>query len=116
MNVERNEPSQVIINPQVTYNIGDLLDRLGTRLDTGFASLNTKLDEKASKTDLATINATLAAHDGRLGKLEAGQAEEKVVAAALLARKDRARDWRRWALEIAVAAAAAGGTIALVLH
>lgn len=115
MPVDPAEPT-VIINPQVTYNIGDLLDRLGTRLDTGFASINAKLDGKASKEDLATINATIAAHDQRLGRLETDSAQGQLVASTLAARKDRASDYRRWAMEFLVSAAVAGGTIAAVLH
>ena len=116
MNVERTPDQTVIINPQVTYNIGDLLDRLGTRLDSGFASINTKLDNKADKSDLAAINARLDEHGREIGRLKDRQREDEAASMAVSAQRDRARDWRRWALEFAVSAAVAGGTIAAVLH
>ena len=110
------EQPPVILNPQVTYNIGDLLDRLGTRLDSGFASINTKLDSKADKSDLAAINARLDEHGREIGRLKDRQREDEAAALAVGNQRDRARDWRRWALEFLVSAAIAGGTIAAVLH
>jgi len=65
--------------PKVTYDVADLLDRMGTRIDTGFAEVKTLMSNKADKSDLARINATLEKHDSRLDKLEQARAEERAV-------------------------------------
>lgn len=109
---------KVVINPQVTYDVGDLLDKLGTRIDSGFAEVKTLMAGKADKTDLAAIIARLDEHSKEIARLKDRQREDEVAAQVISNQRDRARDWRRWALEFIASAVVAGGTIAgvLVLH
>lgn len=96
---------------KVVYDVADLLDRIGTRIDTGFATLVEKLDNKADKSDLAAINARLDEQSRRLAEVETWQHAKD---AAVEAHQDRdERDNARRNMWLALAAAAATVVIAL---
>lgn len=113
---DADQTPKMVINPQVVYDVGDLLDRLGTRLDTGFATLIEKLDNKADKSDLAAINARLDEHSKEIGQLKDRQREDEAAQRALLKVKSSTTNWRRWAIEAVISAAATAGILIGVLH
>lgn len=103
------------VNPQVTYDVADLLDRIGTRLDAGFAEIKVLVASKADKADLAGINARLDEHSKDISWLKDRQRETVLVAETLNVSNAKRGDWRRWALEAAISAAACAGILVGVL-
>ena len=118
--------------PKVSWDVADLLDRMGTRLDQGFATLNakldskadkgdlteitTKLDLKADKTDLTQIHARLDQHGQEIGHLKDRMREDEAAEAAVQKQRDAWRDWRRWAIGVVVLMIAALPGFIALLH
>lgn len=93
---------RVVINPQVTYDVGELLDKLGTRIDSGFARIEEKLASKADKADLAAINARLDEHGKEIGRLKDRQREDEASQAAVDAAAKGATDRRQRVINVAL--------------
>ena len=107
-------------NPKVTYDVGDLLDRLGTRIDTGFARREVSLASKADKSDLAAINARLDEHGQEIGRLKDRQREDEAAAQAVTASEKVTTDGRqrRWNLFLSAALVLVSllSVLSVVLH
>lgn len=102
-------------DPIVAYRVADLLDRMGTRLDEGIATLLAKLDDKAGKADLAAITARLEEHGKKILAIEERLRVDEASAKAVQAQRDAWRDWRRWAIGLfACVAASAGAWVPLI--
>ena len=107
-------------NPKVVYDVGDLLDRMGTRIDQGFATITAKLDNKADKSDLAAINARLDEHGREIGRLKDRQREDEAAQKALEGAQTRRASMRQWSVStwvaIAGVASSAGFLVYTVIH
>lgn len=82
MSAEPNDP-RLVPSQSVVYDVGELLDKLGTRLDSGFARVEAKLDTKADKVDLATINAKIDEHTKEIGQLKDRQRADEIAQQAV---------------------------------
>jgi hypothetical protein len=117
---DETQVPRVVINPQVTYDVGDLLDKMGTRIDKGFAEVKTLLAGKADKSDLAAINARLDEHGREIGRLKDRQREDEAAQAAVSAAKTTNTDARQRRINIGLSAALVTvsllGVLAAVMH
>lgn len=104
------------VSPKVTYDVSDLLDRIGTRLDQGFARVETALVGKADKSDLAAINARLEEHGREIGRIKDQMRSDEAASAAVAAQRAAWRDWRRWAVGLVVLLAAASPGFVSLFH
>lgn len=94
-----------------------LLDRIGTRLDAGFARMEAKMDGKADKADLLRIEARLDEHGREIGKLKDRQREDEAAQGALAQRHTTVIEWRKYVVAtLAIALAALPGFLALWIH
>lgn len=109
--------------PQIGISGSDLLslvDRIGTRLDSGFARIEAKLDGKADKSDLIRIEARLDEHGREIGRLKDQQREDEVAQRAVDDQREKrsTSSQRRWnyALSFALVAVGLLGVLAGALH
>jgi hypothetical protein len=116
-------PQVVQVNPapvQVAWDLAKYLDNLGSRMDSGIARIEAKLDTKADKADLAGINARLDEHGKEIGRLKDRQREDEAAQLAVTAATKATTDsrQRRWNLLLAAAlvVVSAFSTLAVVLH
>lgn len=98
-------------DPTIEGIILDALNRLESKVDSGFADTNAKLDSKAEKADLREIKGELRGLDSRLKQLEDDKRSRDVIKAT---HEERDRHFlskrgRLWATAYAV-----GSLIALV--
>lgn len=92
-----------------------LLDRIGTRLDAGFARMEAKLDGKADKSDLIRIETRLDQTDREVGQLRDRQQKDEAAQVALSRSRASTVDWRRFVITtVALILAALPGFIALI--
>lgn len=116
-------PQVVQLNPapiQVSWDLAKYLDNLGSRLDSGVARIEAKLDTKADKADLAGINARLDEHGKEIGRLKDRQREDEAASAAVLAAAKVTTDkhQRRWNLMLSTALVIVSflGVLAAAMH
>lgn len=96
----------------VTYRVADLLQAMKNDL----TKVLERLDTKADKTDLAKINARLDEHAKEIGVLKDRQRQDEAVTEAITAKRRQAVDFKRWAIDGLIGAAAAAGILIGVLH
>lgn len=116
-------PQQVVVNPapvQVAWDLAKYLDNLGTRMDSGIARIEAKLDQKADKSDLAGINARLDEHGKEIGRLKDRQREDEaaqhaVDSAAKIRVDSKQRRWN-FALALALVLVSAMSVVGALAH
>lgn len=116
-------PQQVVVNPapvQVAWDLAKYLDNLGSRMDSGIARIEAKLDQKADKADLAGINARLDEYGKEIGRLKDRQREDEaaqhaVDSAAKVRVDSKQRKWNI-ALSLALVVVSALSVIAAMGH
>lgn len=94
----------------------NLLDRIGTRIDAGFARVETKMDGKADKSDIARIDRRLDEHGRSIGALKDRQRSEEAAAEAVSVARSHTIDRRRWVIGTAAVTLAALPTVLAVFH
>lgn len=86
--------------PVVEYSVKDLLNDMRREQTVGFTRLDTKLDGKADRTDLAAVQAELASvkaeHGAEIGHIKDKLREDEAAHHALSAAKTTTVDKRRW--------------------
>lgn len=93
----------------VEYKVGELLDAIRLDLTAGFASLNTKLDSKADKEDLARLEKEMATKASKsdvdkirhtVESLEKDRVEEEAVRRVMAEKKELSTAARRWRIGV----------------
>lgn len=87
----------------------DTVSRLESKLDTGFATVATKLDTKADKTDIIRLDTRLGEHEKRIERAEVALRDRKTEEATRDHEESqrRMRRQNRWTVLIGAISAAA---------
>lgn len=93
-----------IVEPVVQYGMKELLANLQTSIDTGFATVATRLEGKADKADVESLRSDLRHVVERTEGLEAWRREQDATHAAERDHEGRGHEARTWRLALVGAA------------
>lgn len=103
------------VSPKVTYDVADLLDRMGTRIDQGFSEMKALMTNKADKSDVARMEARLDEHGKKIGSLEDWRKEATAEERAAEKEQSRRASFAQWRTStwIAIGGGASGWAVLL---
>jgi hypothetical protein len=104
------------VGDQLTQVLIDGQSRIEGKLDSGLARVETKLEAKADKADIARVETRMEGHESRLSTLEGADKEVRSSKAGVLAAaKERTDAWQR-RFNVAIGLAVIGSGIFQIVH
>lgn len=102
--------------PTISFTVSELLQQIKADQASGFARMEVKLDNKADKADVASIQSDLAHYGERLGKVEDWRRAVEVSRETSRERAETAasNSQRRWNVLLGLAMVVLTGALVLV--